>query len=51
MALWYELASLPLKSVIKTLQSLPTESDSARNRNARGNHSGQDFNTEVKTRY
>ena len=48
MALWYELASLPLKSVMKTLQSLPIESENARDRNALGNHSEPDFYTEVK---
>ena len=48
MALWYELASLPLKSVVKTLQSLPIEFDNARDSNTRGNHSEQEFYTEVK---
>ena len=51
MALWYELASLPLKSVMKTLQSSPTESENARDRNALGSHSEPDFYTEVKNKY
>jgi len=46
MALWYELASLPLKSVMKTLQSLPIESENGRDRNDLGNHSEPDFYTE-----
>ena len=51
MALWYELASLPLRSVVKTLQSLPMESDNARDSNTHGNLSEQDFYTEVKDKY
>ena len=51
MALWYELASLPLKSVMKTLQSLPIESENARDRNALGNHSEPDFYTKVKNKH
>ena len=48
MALWYEVASLPLKSVMKTLQSLPIESENGRDRNDLRNHSEPDFYTEVK---
>merc|ERR1719322_1934507 len=43
MAVWYELASLPLKSVMKTLQSLPIESENGRDRNDLGNYSEPDF--------
>ena len=48
MEFWYELASLPLKSVIKTLQPLEIESDNARGRVTHDNHFEENINTKVK---